>query len=327
MKNTQDNFRVLNYNGKEYRFNYVAFGDILAEKSAASKTENGKKRISQSAWMNKISEALDISPEAVKNWKRGYNGPKDTASIRKCAEVLGVDVLSLLRPLDHRKEIEKMNESEKRIIEEVFFKCVSALYVFSERFKTDKKEKDGVRNASNEAKKLLAHSIEEIHCVVDRSALFIGESVRYRLHRLLNDFCEIGFCEPIPDRWEKIEESVGDHVDAFSLRFCFGNRDRESLRDNVWYITEEQELAEKLNYSYTSIPERYYENVDSDGIPLDEKDAPIPMEKFGITDACAFEITPSILYKDMMTRLLKDVFLHDFPELENGTQPRSFSQA
>ena len=317
MKSTQDNFRVLNYDGKQYRFHYVAFGDLLAEKVAESKKEG--KRLSQSALMMKISERSDISPEAVKNWKRGYNGPKDIDTIQKCADVLGVDVLCLLRPLEKIQEAEKMNEREQEVIEEVFHNCMDAVYAFAERSKDYAQDPKSNQRLEHEAEAQFARSIEENHRTVDKAALRIGDSVRYRLHRLLIDLSEISFCAPIPSRWEKIEESVGNDVDDVNLRFYYGCHRRESVKDNVWYFADEQELAEKMNYSYTPIPERFFDSVDADGVPMDEKGEPIPMEKFGITDACNFEITPIILYKDMMTRLLKDVFLHDFPGLAIGT--------
>ena len=317
MKSTKDTFRILSYDGQQYKFDHIAFNDLLASK--ASKPKNGEKKggISQSTWMNKIAEKLEISFEAVIRWKRGYNGPKDIDTVIKCANVLGVDVLSLLRPLETVQEDKIMHEKEANVIEEVFCKCVEAIYRFSERFKQYTDDRRLNNSLESKAKDDFVSSIEEIHRFVDKAALLITDSARYRLHRLLNDLCDIDFAMPIPDRWEKIEESMGNNIDSFNLRFYYNCYKRTNLNDNIWYLTDEQEIAEKMNYSYTPIPDDYYDNVNEDGIPLDENDNPIQMMKPGITDTTGFEIDPNILYKDMMTRLLRDVFMHDFPGLIN----------
>ena len=317
MKNTPDSFRVLSYDGQQYQFDYIAFSDLLASKASKPKKGDRKTGISQNTLMNKIADELDISLEAVIRWKRGYNGPKDIDSVIKCANVLDIDVLSLLKPLETIQEDEKLNEKEKNVIEDVFCKCVEAIYCFAERFKQYTEDLRLNTSLKHKAEEDFVSSIEEVHRFVNKSALLITDSVRYRLHRLLNDLCDIDFAMPIPDRWEKIEESMGNNIDSYTLRFYYYYYQRTSLNDNIWYLTDEQEIAEKMNYLYTPIPNNYYDNVNVDGIPLDENNDPIQMNGFGITDFTNFEITPNILYKDMMTRLLRDVFMHDFPGLIN----------
>lgn len=328
MKSSKENFRILSLDGKQYQFDYIAFSELLAEKASESETTVSAepknkteriKRIPQSTWMAKIADELEISPEAVKNWKRGYNGPKDIDSVIKCAKVLDVDVLSLLRPLDIIQEYEKMNEKEIDVISDVFSKCIDAIYCYSDRWKqyTDDRRIHN-RQINREAESIFKCSVEEIHRVVDKSALLITDSVRYRLHRILNDLFFISFCDPIPAGWEEIGESIKNNVDSFTLRFYYDCPTRESVSDNIWYFSDEQDIAEKMDYSYTPIPDCYYDNVNLDGNPLDGNDKPIPMGKFGITDDTEFEFSPNIIYKDMMTRALRDVFLHDFPGLKKG---------
>lgn len=317
MKSTQENFRKLAYRDRQYQFDYIAFSKLLAKKADETKDTGKNQRISQSEWMNRIAYALGVSFEAVKNWKRGNNGPKDIDSVICSAEVLGVDALSLLKPLDENQEDRNLNEAEKTLITEVFSECINAVYDYSNyliNHLTDNRPSNQL--VYRDAREILRDVVKNLHLSVDKSSLFISESIRYRLHRLLNDF--IDFYESylmLPERWEEFDSVISNMIPDYPELYSSHDK-REKWTNDIWYLSDERELAEKMNYAYTPIPEQYYDNADIDGTVYDENDEPILLEGFEITDDTDFAINPQILYKDMMTRSLKEVFMHDFPELQ-----------
>jgi transcriptional regulator with XRE-family HTH domain len=280
--------------------------------------------LSQKVLMERIAEKAYVTYEAVKNWKQGYNGPSDIEMVKICAEVLDIDYHDLLTSIESKQESVKMTEKEIALVENIFGGCIKIVYRFSDRFKHYGENRGENHKLFSQARDNYKSEITQLRAVIDSSSLFARESIRYKLHRILIDMCEDYKSFGMAERWEAIEKiEIDEHAFSYNVDTDeIASFSHISSRANaietrgIWYLTEEKEMAEKLGYEYTDIPGDYYNNVDLDGQAYDENDNVLELDEFHIIDCNdEYEITPQILYKDMRTRLLKDVFAHDFPEL------------
>lgn len=82
----------------------------------------------------------------------------------------------------------------------------------------------------------------------------------------------------------------------------------------LFYIDEEINLATKLSYDYPEIPDEYYDDTSLDGESLDENGNPRDLTPLAHPE---FGLTPKILFKDYATRLMKNAFRVEFPEIEH----------
>ena len=305
--------RTYDYMDKTYQFNRYAFIDALTS-ACNKKGSNGERiRITQSSLFEQIADQLYITPEAVKNWKSGYNSPVELHYIEVCANVLGVEILSLLSPVDTQEEATELTEKEISLIEKVYEECIKSMYMISNLF--DKE------HSTREQRYL--QSISSIHQMID-SSLFVSSSVRYRLHRIACDMSESNIFRGMSVRWENINSirisdcQYQDKIASIYELFLYQRSDIRGgeVDDNdLYYIEEEKALAEKLGYEYPDIPEAYYNNETED-MPKDYNGNPKKINDVcNIRGAEDFEINGNILFKDMMTRFIKMVFAHDFPEL------------
>lgn len=310
--------RTYEYNGKTYQFNRIGFIDAI---QIAQKNGNTDTRITQSTLFEKIADRIERTPDAVKNWKSGNNSPLSLEFIEVCADVLGVDINLMLTPVEETKGVAKLNDKEIALIEMVFEECINSVYLLQDslaKMLADKTERD-VRSV---AKTQYEEKLSEGHRIVDAKSLFISSSVKYRLHRILNDMAG---CEwTMPGRWGRIDfedsEKCGgscavdeDMVDDLTW---MSTREDALNAYGLYFIEEEKALAEKLDYKYPDIPDEYYEKCDyiNGGVPYDKDGNEIPLDKLRVYDS-DFEVTASIFVKDAVTRLVKKVFANDFPEL------------
>lgn len=315
--------RTYDYEDKTYQFNRYAFIDALTS-ACNKKGSNGERiRITQSSLFEQIADQLYITPEAVKNWKSGYNSPVELHYIEVCADVLGVELLSLLSPVDTIEEDPELTEKEIILIERVYEECINSMYMISNL--NDKE------HTTRERRYL--QSISSIHQMIDAS-LFVSSSVRYRLHRIACDMSEANIFRGMAVRWENINSiriSESRYQDRIASIYEMNFYQRSDIRggetdeNDLDYIEEEKALAEKLGYDYPDIPKYYYKDYTED-MPEDYDDTKdMPEDSHGnpmkICDVCNirgtedFELNGNILFKDMMTRFIKMVFAHDFPEL------------
>ena len=303
--------RTYEYEGKTYQFNRYAFIDALKSVSIKRDADGGIIRVTQSSLFDKIADQLFITPEAVKNWKFGNNSPVELHYIEVCAEVLGVDFMSLLSLVDDNKEDAKLTDKEIALIENVYAECINSMYLLS----------DSTDRSSREEKYF--QSLSSVHRMIDAS-LFISSSVRYRLHRIACDMSDHDIFRGMCDRWEKLNlihlsgiEYQDKIASIYEMNFYQFSHIRGGETDDwdLFYIEEEKALAEKLGYDYPDIPESYI-NEDTEKMPKDYDGNPKSIcDVCYIQDAEDFQINGNILFKDMMTRFIKMVFANDFPEL------------
>ena len=173
----------------------------------------------------------------------------------------------------------------------------------------------------NRCWKTISDVIDELHSETDQSALLISEDIRYRVHKFLIEFKDRFSLYDMMGDWDEIQL---DPSDDSRKEYIISNRaacELPTLRTHeeavdvygIFYIFEERDLASKLSLDYTEIPEHYCDNYDLDGVSYDEDGNPKDLSQFRCTDS---ELNPQMLYMDYVTRILKNAFRIEFPEME-----------
>ena len=310
--------------GKTYIFDRYKFIDILGSILLRKEGDGSVTQIHQIDIFNRIADKVGLSsPDAVKQWKRGKGCPADVERVKACAEVLGVNFMELLTPCVE-KEMSKLNDKEVALLEKVFAGCMNCYYEKAEWLfdsTIDKEQRWDLENSFTD--KVLEH-VEEMHLLTDQNALYISEDIRYRIHRFLNDFKEEYDIWDMKPEWKQIQsESEGSLPQDISMfipiehSLCFGEiktHEQGVYVHGLFYIDEEINLATKLSYDYPEIPDEYYDDTSLDGESLDENGNPRDLTPLAHPE---FGLTPKILFKDYATRLMKNAFRVEFPEIEH----------
>lgn len=69
------------------------------------------RKVTKASIMEKLADEMYVTPEAVKNWMYGHNGPSELEQVKKLGDLLGIDYHRLLE-----KEGDKMNETKTQVV-------------------------------------------------------------------------------------------------------------------------------------------------------------------------------------------------------------------
>ena len=116
--------KIFEYQNKNYQFDAKKFDDI-------SKRYKSKKRMTLRNIESLIASKVNISEDAVRNWRYGKNGPSSLEMIEKISEVLELkDLTSLLVEIDGGKQMITITDREKVALKKVYDSIVDFLYEF-----------------------------------------------------------------------------------------------------------------------------------------------------------------------------------------------------
>lgn len=111
-------------NGNEYRFNYEKFQKCIKEYK--DNRRSNKEKCTNDIVFEMISEKVDLTYDAVRNWYYDHNGPSDIEIVNSIATVLEVEPFDILDPLNafvpQNSEIEekrRMKEMQDTIALEI----------------------------------------------------------------------------------------------------------------------------------------------------------------------------------------------------------------
>ncbi|MBR6506869.1 MAG: helix-turn-helix transcriptional regulator [Clostridia bacterium] len=120
------NLKVFEYKNKSYQFDTKKF-DVI------TKQYKNKKRMTliEIEWL--IARKINISEDAVRNWRYGKNGPSSLEIIEGISEVLGLkDLTSLLVEFEGEKKMVVISDREKIALKKIYDSIVDFLYEFAE---------------------------------------------------------------------------------------------------------------------------------------------------------------------------------------------------
>ena len=120
------NLKVFEYKNKSYQFDTKKF-DVI------TKQYKNKKRMTLIEIESLIASKINISEDAVRNWRYGKNGPSSLEIIEEISEVLGLkDLTSLLVEFEGEKKMVEISDREKIALKKIYDSIVDFLYEFAE---------------------------------------------------------------------------------------------------------------------------------------------------------------------------------------------------
>ncbi len=304
-------FTTFTINGTDWIFNPKKFNSLFEEKLTNAWDKTTNMRITKSYLYNELSEVIHITPDAVRKWCIGSNGPSEMKYITALAQYFGVEKTALLTPVLNKSNNSVVssdyNTLDREEIKRVFKESLSILLrrIHFSTSAVDIKERqriyrDNQINAIDDLRKLSRS--------VYTNALSLSAYVSNKLHRLLMDMEEIIYDRP-PEAWYDLSDSIS-YYDTAVLFAYYHYPDKESICmdsciNGRAYIFDEIEFAEDLGLGdIIDIDDDFYENQDDENMLM----------KYGYQGS--FEITPIMVYEHILTKYLISVFRHYFPDFE-----------
>lgn len=223
----------------DYVFNSFAF------KAELNKRKNGYRegqKITFQEIFEELAEQLNVSVEAVKRWKQGYNGPSDIDIVKQIASYLEIDYMVLLSDVNGGKD--KMIESRidniqsTEAVDSIRTICGELMEVISLYGSTEGYGEFSISNGEEYFKRL-SGMLYQIECHINHRIWYITKEQYEKLYCLLLEVRH--FVENDTGasyRWVKIEP-------AFSI-FSYSDDWRDEDLDSFLTCYLEGEEAEYI---------------------------------------------------------------------------------
>ena len=294
-------FRALyTENDQGYVFSPGAFSELITEKYKDSRLS------AQPMTKEKIREAIaDItykSPESVKKWEKGDNGPSDIQVVKDIAKYFDVDFHALLTSIEHttgRKVPEIYASDERSIIMQLYSILVDFIYDYVGSNNTCYAIKHLGNSLTTED---VSGYIYDVYRQLDKVSFNISETTYNKLHRIVTECKTLGDLgyPPVPylDLWVSINKRWKELNPRLEVIGQY-----EGVED-YWDAKEdfEPEAFDELMKPFRE--EVGQMDVEIGGVPT--------KEDFSFFDS--YQLVPMELVKT-----LKLLFRNEFPEL-SGSQ-------
>ena len=177
----KDQFRVFKEGEYEFSFNCHAFRSIFDH---FSKKENCPKGQMDA----EIAELLCVSPDAVKNWKYGKNGPAELEMIKKLAKYFHIDWKSLTKKVEGESTMTLLTERQKASAKRIYDILIWFLETFNNTdgfndWWLDFKRKGSV-NPEDDIYERIALMENRVHLVLNQEYFDLHD------HEIYNEFYE-----------------------------------------------------------------------------------------------------------------------------------------
>ncbi len=188
--------------GDVVRFSSIKFRNCMSEYISTKRKETGQ-RYTQDKFREDVAEELKISPDAIKKWVSGANGPGDFGIIRKMADYMGIDYHDLLVDENDKPvtviDKEKFNlesNDEKEIVLQMYKLFVDYIYWFTGS------------GWDSKANKLLENPMKDqfeyitnLFYLLDKSALNVSGEVYYNLRKIITELDQVFHARMRPWLW------------------------------------------------------------------------------------------------------------------------------
>lgn len=120
------NLKVFQYQNKKIQFNKNSFDDI-------TKVYKKRNKIPLYSIEERIAVEVNVSTEAVRNWRFGKNGPSEIEMIMGIAKSLELsDWTILVKEYNGEKDMIEITDREKNALKRVYDSIIDFLYEFTE---------------------------------------------------------------------------------------------------------------------------------------------------------------------------------------------------
>lgn len=213
------NLKVFQYQEKQVQFNTKSFDDL-------SKEYKAKKRITLAHIESEIANMVNVSEEAVRNWRFGKNGPSTLQMIEGIGKVLELsDWTILLNKCDGGNAMAVITEREKDALKRVYDSIIDFLYEFID----------------NDGFDILLYDVEHQSHTEFTQDMYdeIAEKVK-NIYRTLNkEYFDLGRLEV----YNELNEYITTYIyDMFDGKFCYKDGKATVSRSEL-SVDEEYETA------------------------------------------------------------------------------------
>ena len=101
-------------------------------KEALKGSAKTKNKTSFGKMTTQIAEELSVSDEAVRNWRKGLNGPSDSEKIADLETILGLEAGRLLRTVQEESQVERLNERQLTAAKKIYDAIIEFLNEFKD---------------------------------------------------------------------------------------------------------------------------------------------------------------------------------------------------
>lgn len=245
-------------NSIEYVFNDKAFKKAVIEKKSNSRKTG--ENLTQDRILEEIADKTSKTPDAVKRWLNGYNGPGDISLVKDIADYFGIDYHDLLSvKQEFNFTIERGDE--KSIITH-FYKLLSDfIYTYVGGHKMSSEKIEEIVSGDADLDDEVDAYIFDLYKLLDNVALEISSETYSKLHRY---FAECRAISRIGDkaitqcfsdwpiyntRWNAANPRL--YVAALIAEQCFHDKFEEQQQLYDGYIEETgfESFIKSHNYS------------------------------------------------------------------------------
>lgn len=189
--------------GSEYYFSFAKFCKEFDYYVHNRKMQEGKYTIAKCR--EELALCVNVSPEAVKQWKGRHNGPSSLAIVEKMAEFFGIDYMDLLVCKEGETTMAQdtsmtmeLSSSERAAVLKVYEMAVDFIYFAADRYKNALIDPLLENNRVFYEQRM--SRLTKIYRHIDNNGLQLSEETRKKLYRIVG---EMSKCQ------NPIEESLG----------------------------------------------------------------------------------------------------------------------
>ena len=321
-------FRTFSIENMDYIFSVDGFRKHFNDYKHNSFKDMGKK-ITAENLREMIADKINVSPETVKKWYSGSNGPTDIEVVKDISTFFDIDYMELLSRKEQEemiKDMEYSSDTEKDVVDAVYQKIVDVIMLEAYRYKESiygtayvehedfYRQDDKLRNEAYE--------------IVDRNSLLISNTTRRKLYNILAELkTSLWGMEDPAGRWIRLNPLYFEARKLFMDGECALDESELQLRYDIEEGYERPYCAKYIfKYSGTEhevVAEGYHRcTVESevvDNINHFDKNENIITEEDITLEPYDDERYPQLysnddIYKYEFLKTIIMVFKEDFPE-------------
>lgn len=190
---SQSKMRIFTVDDIQYSFSSMSFRSVFDRYAKENKITKGRNAENLRKWVN-------VSVDAVNNWKYGKNGPADMETIKNIAEYLHVDWQLLMIKTNGGNTMTKLTERQKDAAKRIYDVLIRFLEEFNntDGFKSwylDFKEQ-GSQNPEDDTYERIKQMEEQAGLVLEQEYFDLHD------HEIYDAFCEF-FGEELQNLYER----------------------------------------------------------------------------------------------------------------------------